>query len=128
MDSNITKSAFKKVFKQHSAHEGAQKDDNVKGIKERESQTTNDLSRSIKPIGNKSSDSSENNNNPIHCKNDDLNYLIGPKGDITNLEIKVIKCIMCYILCCLTSNHHFNWNLDNLFLLSEISRQSNNET
>ena len=91
MDSTIPKSAFKKVFKQHSALEGAQKDNNVKGITERESQTTNDLSRPIKLIGNNSSDSSENNNSTIHGENDDLNYLIGPKGDITNLGIKVIK-------------------------------------
>ena len=91
MDSTIPKSAFKKVFKQHSALEGAQKDNNVKGISERESQTTNDLSRPIKPIGYKLSDSSENNNSTIHGKNDDPNCLIGPKGDITNLGIKVIK-------------------------------------
>ena len=91
LDSTIPKSAFKKVLKQQSALEGVQKDDKVKGIVECESLTTNDLSRPIKVMGNKSSDSGENNNRPIHGKNDDLNYLIGPKGDTPNLEIKVIK-------------------------------------
>ena len=91
LERSMPKSAFKKVGQQHTTLGGALKNDGKKDDKDIDFQTYIDQQSAINPVVNKVNRITENNNSPIKEKDDDLNYLIGPRGDITCLESRVTQ-------------------------------------
>ena len=83
------KSAFKKVCQQHHTLGRSLEDDVIRDNKELNFQACIDQKSAINPVMNAANKIIENNDSPIKERNDDLNSLIGPRGDITCLESRV---------------------------------------